>query len=260
MRRAAQVTVADEIDSKASDGYEQRTSSTIRRTSRQLSRVVRFGRGHNHRAAFETQPRRNRCLQNVLRAARKALIFLEPLLDVWRQSNITPRFLPISLIHETWLKTNISETLRLGRPRGILRQMKLSWPLTGNVLGRFAAPEITPARLVARGLTTAGLVSFLATRPRAAELRTWRYAPGDRAQHAAPRGNGGGGNGDLSAWRPSAASGVLARRSSRGGAPARPHDLSCCLRACHGLDGEGEPNTVVVLRGKSMLRLDDPRN
>jgi mono/diheme cytochrome c family protein len=45
------------------------------------------------------------------------------------------------------------------------------------------------------------------------------------------------------------------------GAEAFEKDIALDLCAgCHGLNGDGIPNTVVAMRGNTMLRLADPRN
>ncbi|MGB7835921.1 MAG: cytochrome c, partial [Xanthobacteraceae bacterium] len=41
--------------------------------------------------------------------------------------------------------------------------------------------------------------------------------------------------------------------------PGRITYLALCA-GCHGLDGDGFPNTVVPMRGNTTLRLTDPRN
>ena len=149
-------------------------------------------------------------------------------------------------------------------PRGMLGQMELSEPLTGFALGRVAAPDITPAGLASRGWTAASLRTYfgrgiagpasafsdmhqvivLSTRNLTAEdndaLVT--FLLGDKPLPAAPL--------------PSADPAVLKAAASGAG---RGDYVALCA-GCHGLEGNGVPNTVVALRNNSTLRLADPRN
>jgi mono/diheme cytochrome c family protein len=149
-------------------------------------------------------------------------------------------------------------------PRGTLGQMELSEPLIGFALGRVAAPDITPAGLASRGWTAASLRTYfgrgiagpasafsdmhqvivLSTRNLTAEdndaLVT--FLLGDRPPPPAPL--------------PPADSAVLEAAASGAG---RTDYVALCA-GCHGLEGNGLPNTVVALRDNSTLRLADPRN
>lgn len=145
-------------------------------------------------------------------------------------------------------------------PRGWLGQMKLSRPMAGFALGRFAAPDVTPAGLAARGWTGKALATFLATglapqgwafgnmypvivlstqHLKGADLKAVAtYLLGDHPPVPAPL--------------PGAAA------DTEGGAGRAAYVAVCA--GCHGLDGSGEPDTVVAMRDNSVLRLSDPRN
>ncbi|HTG24714.1 MAG TPA: cytochrome c [Reyranella sp.] len=149
-------------------------------------------------------------------------------------------------------------------PRGMLGQMELSKPLTGFALGRVAAPDITPAGLASRGWTAASLRTYLgrgiagpasafsdmhqvivlSTRNLTADdndaLVT--FLLGDSPPSPVPL--------------PTADPAVLEAAAS---GPGRTDYVALCA-GCHGLEGNGLPNTVVALRNNSTLRLADPRN
>ena len=149
-------------------------------------------------------------------------------------------------------------------PRGMLGQMELSEPLTGFALGRVAAPDITPAGLASRGWTAASLRTYfgrgiagpasafsdmhqvivLSTRNLTAEDNDTlvTFLLGDKPPPPAPL--------------PPADSAVLEAAASGAG---RGDYVALCA-GCHGLEGNGVPNTVVALRNNSTLRLADPRN
>jgi mono/diheme cytochrome c family protein len=149
-------------------------------------------------------------------------------------------------------------------PRGIVGEMELSRSLTGFALGRVAAPDITPAGLASRGWTAAGLraylgrglarqgsafsdmhpVIMLSTRNLTAEdlAAVATYLLGDNPPPPAPQ----------PAVDP--AESVAAANSA-----GRMSYVALCA-GCHGLDGDGVPNTVVSMRANSTLRLVDPRN
>ena len=149
-------------------------------------------------------------------------------------------------------------------PRGIVGEMELSRSLTGFALGRVAAPDITPAGLASRGWTAAGLraylgrglarqgsafsdmhpVIMLSTRNLTAEdlAAVATYLLGDDPRPPAP----------LPEIDPAESAAVA------GGAGRMSYVALCA--GCHGLDGDGVPNTVVAMRGNSTLRLTDPRN
>src|SRR6516164_7790354 len=148
-------------------------------------------------------------------------------------------------------------------PRGIAGEMELSRALTGFALSRVAAPDITPAGLASRGWTAAGLraylgrglagqgsafgdmhpVIMLSTRNLTAEDldAVAVYLIGDNPPPPAPL--------------PAAA----ATGSAAASAAGRTSYVALCA-GCHGLDGNGMPNTVVAMRNNSTLRLADPRN
>jgi mono/diheme cytochrome c family protein len=149
-------------------------------------------------------------------------------------------------------------------PRGIVGNMESSRALSGFALGRVAAPDITPAGLASRGWSTAALGAFLGrglARQGSAfsdmhpviMLSTQNlttedlnsiviYLLGDNPPPAAP----------LPAIAPTepASAAISAGRISY---------LALCA-GCHGLEGNGVPNTVVAMRGNSTLRLADSRN
>lgn len=149
-------------------------------------------------------------------------------------------------------------------PRGIAGEMELSRSLTGFALGRVAAPDITPAGLASRGWTGAGLraylgrgfarqgsafsdmhpVIMLSTRNLTADDlgAVATYLLGDDPPPPAP----------LPAIAP-------AQSAAAANSAGRMSYVALCA-GCHGLDGDGVPNTVVALRANSTLRLADPRN
>lgn len=144
-------------------------------------------------------------------------------------------------------------------PRGIAGEMELSRALTGFALSRVAAPDITPSALASRGWTAAGLraylgrglarqgsafgdmhpVIMLSTRNLTAEDldAVATYLLGDKAPLPA----------------------AAATESAAANDAGRMSYVALCA-GCHGLDGNGVPNTVVALRDNSTLRLIDPRN
>ena len=142
--------------------------------------------------------------------------------------------------------------------------MEISRSLTGFALGRVAAPDITPTGLVSRGWTAAGLraylgrglarqgsafgdmhpVIMLSTRNlTAADLAAVAtYLLGDNPPPPAPQ----------------PAIGPAESAAAANGAGRMSYVALCA--GCHGLDGDGVPNTVVSMRANSTLRLVDPRN
>jgi len=146
-------------------------------------------------------------------------------------------------------------------PRGIAGEMTSS--LTGFALGRVAAPDITPGGLASRGWTGAGLraylgrgfarqgsafgdmhpVIMLSTRNLTAEDldAVAIYLLGDNPPPPAP---------------------LLATDATDSAAASEAGRMSyvALCAGCHGLDGNGVPNTVVAMRNNSTLRLADPRN
>lgn len=149
-------------------------------------------------------------------------------------------------------------------PRGVVGEMEISRSLTGFALGRVAAPDITPAGLASRGWTPAGLraylgrglarqgsafsdmhpVIMLSTRNLTAEdlAAVATYLLGDNPPPPAPQ----------PAVDP-------AENAAAANGAGRMSYVALCA-GCHGLDGDGVPNTVVSLRANSTLRLVDPRN
>jgi mono/diheme cytochrome c family protein len=149
-------------------------------------------------------------------------------------------------------------------PRGIVGEMELSRSLTGFALGRVAAPDITPAALASRGWTAAALRAYLGrglarqgsafsdmqpvivlstTNLTAEDLgAVATYLLGDDPPPPAP----------LPAIEPAEGAGAAS------GAGRMSYVALCA--GCHGLDGDGLPNTVVALRANSTVRLADPRN
>jgi mono/diheme cytochrome c family protein len=145
-------------------------------------------------------------------------------------------------------------------PRGILGQMELSRPMTGFALGRFEAPDITPAGLASRGWTSAALREFLGNglvedgsafgdmHP-VVMLSTRHLTPNDLVRAVTYL------MGDTPP-PPALLPGVPAASAT---SPGRITYLALCA-GCHGLSGDGIPNTVVGMRGNTTLRLADPRN
>jgi mono/diheme cytochrome c family protein len=149
-------------------------------------------------------------------------------------------------------------------PRGMVGNMELSRALTGFALGRVAAPDITPTGLASRGWRATALRAFLgrglarqgsafsdmhpvimlSTQNLTAEdlNSVATYLLGDSPPPAAP----------LPAIPPAE---IAAAANSAG----RISYLALCA-GCHGLEGNGVPNTVVAMRSNSTLRLADPRN
>jgi mono/diheme cytochrome c family protein len=148
-------------------------------------------------------------------------------------------------------------------PRGIGGEMELSRSLTGFALGRVAAPDITPAALAARGWTAPDLRAFLEGTPSrqgsafadmgtVVALSTKNMTAEDLdAVTTFLLGD------NASPVRPPDIDPALVRAAATGS--GRSSYLALCA-GCHGLDGNGVPNTVVALRNNSTPRLVDPRN
>jgi mono/diheme cytochrome c family protein len=145
-------------------------------------------------------------------------------------------------------------------PRGIVGEMKISRSLTGFALGRVAAPDITPAGLASRGWTAAGLRAYLGrglARQGSAfsdmhpviMLSTRNLTAEDLAAVATYL---------LGDNPPPPAVDPVASAAAANGAGRMSYVALCA--GCHGLDGDGVPNTVVAMRANSTLRLADPRN
>jgi mono/diheme cytochrome c family protein len=133
--------------------------------------------------------------------------------------------------------------------------------MTGNALGQFASPDITPAALASRGWTAAGLQAFL-TRGLAPQgtafsemhpviAHSTRYLSAADAQAAVTY--------LLGDDPPPPAPPPTVNADAVGLAPGRAVYVDVCA-GCHGLDGDGKPHTVVPLQMNSTLRLTDPRN
>jgi mono/diheme cytochrome c family protein len=145
-------------------------------------------------------------------------------------------------------------------PRGALGQIDRDRSLAGNSeLGRFAAPDITPKGLAARGWDAATLQRYLGTgvgayavasdemlkvvnlstsRLNAADLRAMTtYLLGD--QPPVPK--------------------RITPAAAVADVPGQLNYLNLCA-GCHGRDGDGVPNVAVSLRGNSSVRDADPHN
>ncbi len=145
-------------------------------------------------------------------------------------------------------------------PRGFLGQLKLDRTLTGNAdLGRFAAPDITPAGLTSRGWDATMLQQYLATgvstRAVASDemlmvvnLSTSRLSADDlKAMTTYLLGD----------QPPATRAYTVANQIADG--PGQRSYFNLCA-GCHGRDGEGVPNVAVSLRENSSLRESDPHN
>ncbi|KRD34315.1 hypothetical protein ASE35_11430 [Lysobacter sp. Root916] len=145
-------------------------------------------------------------------------------------------------------------------PRGWAGQLKRAQPLAGNnELGRFAAPDITPQGLAARGWDAAQLRGYLATglNPRAVasdemltvvRLSTSRLTPGDLDAMTVY----------LLGDKPLAAQ-AIAQAGTAAPEGGRRHYLDLCA-GCHGRDREGVPHVAPGLRDNSSVRDRDPHN
>jgi mono/diheme cytochrome c family protein len=145
-------------------------------------------------------------------------------------------------------------------PRGVLGQMELTRSMTGFALGRFEAPDITPTGLASRGWTAAALRDFLGSglvedgsafsdmHP-VVMLSTRHLTPNDLVRAVKY----------LMGDTPPPPVSLPAAPATATTSPGRITYLALCA-GCHGLDGDGIPNTVVPMRGNTTLRLTDPRN
>jgi mono/diheme cytochrome c family protein len=148
-------------------------------------------------------------------------------------------------------------------PRGIAGEMELSKSLTGFALGRIAAPDITPAGLADRGWTDSGLRAFLGRavarqgsafgdmRPVVALSTRNMTAEDIDAVVTYLLGD------DPLPVRPPSIDPAQVRAAATGA--GRLSYVALCA-GCHGLEGDGVPNTVIALRNNSTPRLADPRN
>ncbi|MGO1071786.1 c-type cytochrome [Lysobacter sp. CA199] len=150
-------------------------------------------------------------------------------------------------------------------PRGWLGQVDRDRPLGGNNrLGRFAAPDITPKGLNARGWDRASLREYLSTGVAApavasdemlkvVNLSTSRLKPDDLDAITVYL------TGDAPLDRSAAATPPVAPSSVADASPARDRYLALCA-GCHGRDGAGVPHVAPGLRDNSSLRDTDPHN
>jgi mono/diheme cytochrome c family protein len=141
--------------------------------------------------------------------------------------------------------------------------MELSRPMTGSTLGRFEAPDITPEGLAGRGWIQAELREFLGSglveegsafsdmHP-VVMLSTRRLTANDLSKAATYLI---GDRPPPPARLPDAPSPAVSAATASG----RVTYVALCA-GCHGLNGEGVPNTVVPMRGNTTLRLANPRN
>jgi mono/diheme cytochrome c family protein len=145
-------------------------------------------------------------------------------------------------------------------PRGTFGQIDRGRPMAGNSeLGRFAAPDITPAGLASRGWDAARLRDYLGSgvskRAVASDEMLKVVSLSTSRLHAS----------DLTAMAtyllgdaPPAAR-TAATLATDAPEQGRRHYLDLCS-GCHGRDGEGVPNVAVALRDNSSVRESDPRN
>ncbi|MEC5160863.1 MULTISPECIES: c-type cytochrome [unclassified Janthinobacterium] len=160
-----------------------------------------------------------------------------------------------------YLNNTLGHCAECHTPRGMLGQLDLSKTLSGNVLARIGAPDITPAGLAAAGWTGPDLASFLGTgvAPQGSaygemfavvHLSTQYLVPADLAamttyllgdKPLAPQ-----------ALKPVA---VAAAELDAG----RNHYIAVCA-GCHAVDGGGKPHVAVAMRGNTTVRSADPHN
>ena len=145
-------------------------------------------------------------------------------------------------------------------PRGVLGQVDRDRPLAGNSeLGRFAAPDITPQGLAARGWDGASLRDYLATGSSAIAVAS------DEMLKVVDLSTSRLNAGDLDAMTiyllgdTPPAPGTPASAAGGPDAPGRRHYFNLCA-GCHGRDGGGVPNVAVRLRANSSVRDPDPHN
>lgn len=147
-------------------------------------------------------------------------------------------------------------------PRGMLGQVDRKRPLGGNNdLGRFAAPDITPAGVAARGWDAALLHDYLGTGVSARAVASDEMLPVIKLSTSQL------GEADLKAMtayllgdRPAVPRTVqIARNDSAASGPGRGHYLNLCS-GCHGRDGQGVPHVAPGLRDNSSVRDTDPHN
>lgn len=147
-------------------------------------------------------------------------------------------------------------------PRGALGQVKRDRALAGNnELGRFAAPDITPTGLAARGWDAALLRDYLRTGVSARAVASDEMLPVVRLSTSQLNAA------DLMAMTtyllgdqpPLPRPVQTARNEAAASEPGRRHYLNLCS-GCHGRDGEGVPHVAPGLRNNSSVRDADPHN
>ncbi|HEV8692802.1 MAG TPA: cytochrome c [Lysobacter sp.] len=145
-------------------------------------------------------------------------------------------------------------------PRGALGQIDRDRQLAGySELGRFAAPDISPQGLAARGWDAAALQHYLATGVGAHAVAS------DEMLNVVSLSTSRLNAADLSAMTtyllgdkpplPKTAAAVTVTAD----ASAQRNYFNLCA-GCHGRDGEGVPNVAVDLRSNSSVRDADPHN
>ena len=144
-------------------------------------------------------------------------------------------------------------------PRRALGQVDRDRPLGGNAsLGRFAAPDITPQGLAARGWDDTPLRAYLRTglaAPAAASGEMLKVVRLSTSQLS---------DTDLDAMLrylrgDEPPEPVALPVASGDNATARRHYVALCA-GCHGPDGEGVPHVAMAMRGNSSVRDQDPHN
>ncbi len=145
-------------------------------------------------------------------------------------------------------------------PRGTLGQIDRDRPLGGNnKMGRFAAPDITPAGLAARGWDAALLREYLGAGVSA------RAVASDEMLKVVGLSTSKLNDDDLKAMtayllgdRP-AAPRIVQTVNAFAADPGRDHYLNLCS-GCHGRDAQGVPHVAPALRDNSSVRDADPHN
>jgi mono/diheme cytochrome c family protein len=145
-------------------------------------------------------------------------------------------------------------------PRGVLGQVDRDRPLAGNSeLARFAAPDITPQGLAARGWDGTLLRGYLATGASALAVAS------DEMLKVVDLSTSRLNAGDLDAMTiyllgdAPPAPGKPASAAGGPDVPGQRHYFNLCA-GCHGRDGGGVPNVAVSLRANSSVRDPDPHN
>ncbi|HEU4779634.1 MAG TPA: cytochrome c [Steroidobacteraceae bacterium] len=145
-------------------------------------------------------------------------------------------------------------------PRGALGQVDRDRPLAGNSeLGRFAAPDITPQGLAARGWDGASLREYLATGSSAIAVAS------DEMLKVVNLSTSRLNAGDLDAMTiyllgdapPAPVTPASVEASADAGSHRHYFDLCA---GCHGRDGGGVPNVAVSLRANTSVRDPSPHN